>query len=240
MSLIKASRFLARLRVKQTDLFLRPGRSASSSSSSGSDSEDPKPDDGEKPISRFPIPEVGTLPPDMQEVMKEAKEKAGFLPNVFKTLSHRPEEMRAFVHYYDVVMNGREDGHLTKADRELIIVAVSAFNKCRYCIIAHSALHRIFSKNRILADQVAANWETADLDERRRAILKFAMQVAECKPLTESHFEELYQHGLEKEDAWDIGAVVALFSLSNRMAFLTSMTPNEEFYMLGRVDKPNK
>ncbi|GFO37938.1 alkylhydroperoxidase ahpd core:uncharacterized peroxidase-related protein [Plakobranchus ocellatus] len=189
-------------------------------------------------MSRFTIPEVDTLPPDMQQLMKEYKEQAGYIPNGFKAMSHKPEELRVFVHYFDVVMNGRENGHLTKADKELIIVAVSALNKCRYCIAAHSALHRIFSKSPVLADQIAANWETADLNERQKAILKFAMQVADCKPLTESHFEELYQHGLEKEDAWDIGAVVAFFSLSNRMALLTSIAPNEQFYTLGRVSKP--
>ncbi|RUS89349.1 hypothetical protein EGW08_002869 [Elysia chlorotica] len=233
MALFKVNRFLGLVKGKQiNNLFLNAGRLGTNNFGNKEYATN------KKPISRFPIPEVDTLPPDMQELLNETEEKAGFVPNVFKTLSHRPEEMRAFVNYYDAVMIGREDGNLTKADRELIVVAVSAHNKCRYCIVAHSALHRIFSKNRILADQVAANWETADIDDRQKAILEFAMQVAVCKPLSERHFEELYKHGLDEEDAWDIGSVVALFSLSNRMAFLTSMTPNEEFYMLGRVDKP--
>ncbi|KAK3744070.1 hypothetical protein RRG08_018699 [Elysia crispata] len=218
MSLFKVSRFLARAKGKQTKLLVNAGTLYSSTMNSGNKE---YATDG-KPISRFSIPKIDTLPPDMQELMNESMEKAGFVPNVFKTLSHRPEEMRAFVNYYDVVMSGRENGNLTKADRELIIVAVSAHNNCRYCIVAHSALHRIFSKNRILADQVAANWETADLDDRQKAILDFAMQVAVCRPLSERHFEELYKHGLDEEDAWDIGSVVALFSLSNRMAFLTT------------------
>lgn len=228
MALVKASSCLARVNRIQINL-VNAARLTHGSSSSD-----------KKLISRYPIPDEDTLPPDMQELMSETMKKAGFVPNVFKTLSHRPEEMRAFVNYYDVVMRDRENGHLTKADRELIIVAVSAHNNCRYCVVAHSALHRIFSKNHILADQVVANWETADLDDRQKAILKFAMQVAVCRPVSDSHFEELYKHGLDEEDAWDIGSVVALFSLSNRMAFLTSMVPNEEFYMLGRVNKPNK
>ncbi|XP_059179301.1 uncharacterized protein LOC131958343 [Physella acuta] len=191
-------------------------------------------------ISRYPVPDVRTLPSDMQKLIDEAKEKAGFVPNVFQTLSHRPKEMQAFVNYYDAVMEDRTGGHLTKADKEMIVVAVSAYNKCRYCIIAHSALFRIYSKNRILADQIAANWQTADIDDRQRSILNFALQVTKCEPLSETHFDALRQHGLDEEDAWDIGSVVALFSLSNRMAYLTSMVPNEEFYMLGRVPKEKK
>ncbi|CAL1536077.1 unnamed protein product [Lymnaea stagnalis] len=191
-------------------------------------------------ISRYPIPDSSHVPEDMQRLMEEAKEKAGFVPNVFQALSHRPKELRAFVNYYDTVMEDRAGGHLSKADKEMIIVAVSAYNKCRYCIIAHSALFRIYSKNRILADQIAANWETADIDERQRSILKFAMLIATCQPLSDKDFEVLSQQGLDQEDAWDIGSVVAFFSLSNRMAFLTSMAPNEEFYMLGRLPKSPK
>ncbi|CAG5134767.1 unnamed protein product [Candidula unifasciata] len=194
----------------------------------------------ERPISRFPIPDISEIPSDLREVIEEAQEKAGFTPNVFKTLSYRPNEMRAFVNYHNAVMENREGGNLTKADKEMIIVAVSAFNKCTYCIIAHSALCRIYSKNTILADQIAANWETADIDDRQRAILTFAMAVAKCQPLSDQHFEELYKHSLNQADAWDIGSVVALFSLSNRMAFLTSMRPNEELYMLGRIPRPPK
>lgn len=191
-------------------------------------------------ISRYPIPNSSQVPEDLQRLMEEAKEKGGFIPNVFQALSHRPKDLRAFVNYYETVMEDRPGGHLSKADKEMIIVAVSAYNKCRYCIVAHSALFRIYSKNRILADQVAANWETADIDDRQRTILKFAILVTTCQPLSDKDFEELNQHGLDQEDAWDIGSVVAFFSLSNRMAFLTSMVPNEEFYMLGRLPKAPK
>jgi uncharacterized peroxidase-related enzyme len=194
----------------------------------------------DRPISRYPIPDRSTVPSDMRQVMEEALEKGGFVPNVFQALSHRPDEMRAFVNFHGVVMGDREGGHVTKGDKELIIVAVSALNNCLYCIIAHGALCRIYNKNSVIADQVAANWETADIDDRQRAILTFAMTVAKCQPLSDEHFQALYKHGLDKEDAWDIGAVVALFSLSNRMAFLTGMVPNKEFYMLGRVPKPAK
>ncbi|XP_005089733.1 uncharacterized protein LOC101864574 [Aplysia californica] len=193
-----------------------------------------------KPISRFPVPDLDSVPEDLRQLMQENLDKAGFIPNVFQTLSHRPAELRAFVAYYEAVMNDREGGNISKADKELIIVAVSALNHCRYCIIAHGALFRIFSKHTTLADQVAANWKTADLDDRQRAILEFALEVAQCQPLQDSHFQALYQQGLNEEDAWDIGAVVALFSLSNRMAFLTEMAPNEEFYMLGRIPKKPK
>ncbi|XP_013064607.2 uncharacterized protein LOC106053573 [Biomphalaria glabrata] len=191
-------------------------------------------------ISSFPIPDASQLPEDLQKLMENAKEKGGFIPNVFQALSHRPEELRAFVKFYDAIMEDRNGGHLTKADKEMIVVAVSSYNKCRYCIIAHSALFRIYSKNKLLADQVAANWETADLDERQKAILQFAMKVTKCEALSEKDFETLTQHGLDREDAWDIGSVVAFFSLSNRMAYLTSMVPNEEFYLLGRVPKQKK
>lgn len=194
----------------------------------------------EKPISRFPVPDLDDIPEDIRQEMITTQEKAGFIPNVFKTLAHRPAEYRAFVTYYNAVMDNRKGGNINKADKELIIVAVSAFNKCKYCIIAHGALLRIFSKQPLLADQVAANWRTADLDDRQKAILEFAMEVAQCQPLQDSHFDALYQHGLDAEDAWDIGAVVALFSLSNRMAFLTNMVPNDEFYLMGRIPKKPK
>lgn len=191
-------------------------------------------------ISRFPVPDLESVPDDLKGLMEENQRKANFIPNVFQVLSHRPSELRAFLAYYEAVMNDRPGGNISKADKEMIIVATSALNKCKYCIIAHSALYRIFSKHATLADQVAANWETADLDERQRAILRFAIEVAECRPLQDSHFQSLYDHQLTQEDAWDIGSVVALFALSNRMAFLTNMVPNDEFYMMGRVPKSKK
>ncbi|XP_076070991.1 uncharacterized protein LOC143042520 isoform X1 [Mytilus galloprovincialis] len=188
-----------------------------------------------EPFSRFPIPSNDSLPADVQTTFQETKKKAGFVPNVFKALSYRPDELKAFIQYYDVVMD--EKGNLTKADKEMIIVATSAVNSCLYCIIAHGALHRIYSKDPYLADQIAANWKTADITDRQRAILEFADQLCHCKPLTDDNFEKLYEFGLTKDDAWDIGSVVALFALSNRMAFLTNMKPNEEFHLIGRVKR---
>ncbi|XP_070540960.1 uncharacterized protein [Ptychodera flava] len=191
------------------------------------------------PISRFPIPKKEDLPEDVVQQMNEVEEKSGFLPNVFKALSHRPDEFRAFFAYYDALMN-KETGRLTKADKEMIVVATSAHNNCIYCIVAHGALLRVFSKNRILADQVAANWRCADLDERQKAILEFAMVVCKSESVTEEHFSALEKHGFDREDAWDIGAIAALFALSNRMAHLSNMRPNDEFYLFGRIPREKK
>ncbi|KAL3870349.1 hypothetical protein ACJMK2_038421 [Sinanodonta woodiana] len=184
---------------------------------------------------RFPPTPLNSLPDDLQSYLKPIEEKTGFLPNVFKAMSHHPDELRAFINYYDIVMSER--GSLTKAEKEMIIVATSAENNCQYCIIAHGALHRIFSKNPHLADQLAINWRTADIDDRQRSILDFAIDLCHCQPLCEEKFKNLEKHGLSREDAWDIGAVVALFALSNRMAYLTNMKPNKEFYLMGRVPK---
>ncbi|XP_033763153.1 uncharacterized protein LOC117344499 [Pecten maximus] len=188
--------------------------------------------------SRFPVPDIEDLPQDMRDRMTEVEEKSGFMPNVFNAMSYRPDDLRCFMNYYDVVMGDR--GNLTKADKEMIIVATSSENGCLYCIIAHGALHRIYSRNPHVADQLAANWKTSDIDGRQYAILDFALDVCHCRPLSEEKFENLYKHGLTKEDAWDIGAVVALFALSNRMAYLTNMKPNKEFYLMGRVKREQK
>ncbi|XP_078669388.1 uncharacterized protein LOC144910309 isoform X1 [Branchiostoma floridae x Branchiostoma belcheri] len=193
----------------------------------------------DKAVSRFPIPNRSTLPQDIQDLMDEVEEKSGFLPNVFKALSHRPEEFRAFFKYYDALM-AKETGNLTKADREMIVVATSATNSCLYCVVAHGALLRIYSKKPLLADQVATNWHIADLDARQKAILEFATAVGASKTITEDHFHKLEQHGLDREDAWDIGAIAALFALSNRMAHLTDMRPNDEFYLMGRIPREKK
>ncbi|XP_052790133.1 uncharacterized protein LOC128224356 [Mya arenaria] len=189
-------------------------------------------------FSRFPVPPTDSLPEDVKARISEVTEKSGFTPNVFSTLSYRPAEFRAFFNYYDIVMEDR--GSLTMADKEMIVVVTSAENKCLYCIIAHSALHRIYSKQPELADQLSANWRTADIDNRQRAILEFALDLCHCRPLTEEHFTKLEAHGLTQDDAWDIGSVVGLFALSNRMAFLTNMKPNKEFYLMGRVKKEKK
>ncbi|XP_073508021.1 uncharacterized protein [Phyllobates terribilis] len=192
--------------------------------------------DGPRPISRYPVPYRKELPYDIVELMEEVERKGGFLPNVFKVMSHRPNEFRAFFAYYDVLMN-KESGNLTKADKELIIVATSVNNKCPYCVTAHSALHRIYSKKKTLADQVIVNPELADLNPRDRAMLEFALAVAKPENITEEHFGKLEEHGFNREDAWDIAMVTAFFAMANRIAHLTDMRPNEEFYILGRIPK---
>lgn len=189
----------------------------------------------EKPISRFPVPNMDTLPEDMQERMKEVEDKGGFLPNVFKVLAHRPDEFRAFFMYYDALM--LKEGNLTKAEKEMIVVATSSANSCMYCIVAHGALLRIYSKNPLLGDQITANWHSADLTEREKAIIQFAMRVCRSETIEDEHIAALEKHGLNTEDAWDVGAIAGLFALSNRMAHLTNMRPNEEFYSMGRVKK---
>lgn len=193
-----------------------------------------------KDFSRYPVPLLDVLPDDLQTRIKDVTEKSGFTPNVFSAMSYRPEEFRAFFMYYDAVMNDRQGGNLTKADKEMIVVATSSENNCLYCVIAHSALHRIYSKNPHLADQLAANWKTADLDSRQYAILDAAMDICHCRPLSEEKLKTLEDQGLSKDDVWDIGAVVALFALSNRMAFTTNLKPNEDFYLMGRVKKEKK
>ncbi|TNM99233.1 hypothetical protein fugu_013797 [Takifugu bimaculatus] len=187
-------------------------------------------------ISRFPVPNRKDLPYDMVELMDEVETKGGFLPNVFKVLSHRPAEFRAFFSYYNELMN-KETGSLTKADRELIVVATSIHNKCLYCVVSHSALHRIYSKKPTLADQVVVNYHNADLTPRELAMLDFAMAVCRSDTITEQHFQDLEKHGFDREDAWDIAAIAAFFTMSNRLAHLTDMRPNLDFYNMGRVPR---
>ncbi|XP_057206240.1 uncharacterized protein si:ch211-175m2.5 isoform X2 [Triplophysa rosa] len=172
--------------------------------------------------------------------MEEVEQKGGFLPNVFKVLSHRPAEFRAFFSYYNALMN-KESGGLSKADRELIVVATSAHNHCLYCVVSHSALHRIYSKKPMLADQVAVNYKAAELTARERAMLDFARTVCRSQTITEEHFSTLETHGFDRDDIWDIAAIAAFFAMSNRLAHLTDMRPNTEFYNMGRVprDKAN-
>ncbi|XP_039614158.1 uncharacterized protein si:ch211-175m2.5 [Polypterus senegalus] len=189
-----------------------------------------------KPIGRYPIPYKKDLPYDIVELMEEVETKAGFLPNVFKVLSRRPAEFRAFFAYYNAIMN-KETGNLTKMDRELIVVATSMNNKCLYCVVSHSALHRIYSKNPTLADQVIVNYEAAELKDRERAMLDFALAISRCDNITEEHFKNLEAHGFDREDAWDIATIAAFFSMSNRIAYFTDMRPNDEFYGMGRLPK---
>ncbi|XP_078392329.1 uncharacterized protein LOC144675389 [Cetorhinus maximus] len=188
----------------------------------------------EQPIGRYPVPYKKDLPYDIVELMEEVETKSGFLPNIFKVLSYRPVEFRAFFAYYNALMN-KETGNLSKADRELIIVATSANNHCPYCVIAHSALHRIYSKNPILADQVAVNRQLADLDDRQRAMLDFALTLSNAENINEDHLKKLEMHGFDREDAWDIATITAFFAMSNRLAHLINLRPNEEFYTLGRL-----
>ena len=189
-----------------------------------------------KPISRFPVPELTALPEDIRTKLVAVQEKAGFIPNVFLALAHRPDEFRAFFAYHDALME--KEGGLTKAEREMIVVATSGANECQYCVVAHGAILRIRAKDPLIADQVAINYRKADLTPRQRAMLDFAMHIAlDAASVGEEDFGELREHGFSQEDIWDIGAIAAFFALSNRMANLTAMRPNDEFYLMGRVPK---
>jgi 4-carboxymuconolactone decarboxylase len=187
-----------------------------------------------KSVSRFPVPELRDLPPDIQERIRAVQDKAGFVPNVFVALAHRPDEFRAFFAYHDALME--KEGGLTKAEREMIVVATSGANQCQYCVVAHGAILRVRAKDPLVADQVAINYRKADISERQRAMLDFAMKVSQRSgEVGEADFEPLRTHGWSDEDIWDIAAISAFFALSNRMANVLNMRPNDEFYLLGRV-----
>ena len=189
------------------------------------------------PISRYPVPELADLPEDLRQRMLEVQEKAGFIPNVFLGLAHRPDELRAFMAYHDALLL-KETGSLSKGEREMIIVATSAANHCLYCVVAHGAILRIYEKKPLVADQVAVNWRKAEIPPRQRAMLEFAMKVCErSHEIEQVDIDALAAHGLSAEDAWDIAAITAFFGLSNRMANVTAMRPNDEFYLMGRVPK---
>jgi len=191
-------------------------------------------------ISRYPVPELPDLPDDIREKILQVQEKAGFVPNVFITLAHRPDEFRAFFAYHDALML-REASRLSKAEREMIVVTTSGVNHCQYCVIAHGAILRIYAKNPQIADQVAIDFRKADITPRQKAMLEFAVKLARTpEALTEADDEMLRQHGFSDEDIWDIGAITAFFALSNRMAHLIAMRPNDEFYLLGRVPPAKK
>ena len=188
------------------------------------------------PISRYPVPALADLPDDIRTRIVEVQEKAGFVPNVFVTLAHRPDEFRAFFAYHDALML-RESG-LSKAEREMIVVATSGANDCLYCIVAHGAILRIYAKNPLVADQVAVNYRKADITPRQKAMLAFALKVAtNSVAIDDDDFAALRGHGFSDEEIWDVGAIAAFFALSNRMANLISMRPNDEFYVMGRVPK---
>ncbi|MFY8083455.1 MAG: peroxidase-related enzyme [Rubrivivax sp.] len=189
------------------------------------------------PISRYPVPALENLPEDIRTRILEVQAKAGFVPNVFLALAHRPAEWRAFVAYHDALML-KEGGHLSKGDREMIVVATSAANECLYCVVAHGAILRIYEKKPLVADQVAINWRKADITPRQRAMLAFAMKVCQrSHEIDDADFAALREHGLDEEDAWDIAAITAFFGMSNRLANATGMKPNDEFYLMGRVPK---
>lgn len=185
------------------------------------------------PISVFDVPTEAELPEDIRARILAVQDKAGFVPNVFWVLAHRPEEFRAFFAYHDALME-KESG-LTQGEREMIVVATSGINQCQYCVVAHGAILRIREKNPLIADQVATNYRKADITPRQKAMLDFAVQVSNA-PHTVGEVERaaLREHGFDDEDIWDIGAIAAFFALSNRMANLTAMRPNDEFYLMGR------
>ena len=192
-----------------------------------------------QPISRFPIVEYAHLPADIQQRFTEVQEKAGFIPNIFLTLARRPEEFRAFFAYHDTLMEKATDG-LNMAEREMIVVATSARNQCQYCVIAHGAILRIRAKNPQIADQLAANYRKADISERQRAMLDFALKVSQqAETIDDADYQLLNGFGFDDEDIWDIGAISAFFGLSNRIVNLSSMRTNDEFYLMGRVPRNN-
>jgi uncharacterized peroxidase-related enzyme len=193
-----------------------------------------------KPISRFPVPELKDLPADIRERIEAVQAKTGFVPNVFLALAHRPAEWRAFVAYHDALMDKEPGGTVTlsKAEREMIVVATSGANQCQYCVVAHGAILRVRARNPLIADQVAVNYRKADITPRQRAMLDFAMQVAlESQTVADADLERLRVQGFSDEDLWDIAAIAAFFAMSNRLANVTSMRPNDEFYLLGRIAK---
>jgi uncharacterized peroxidase-related enzyme len=185
------------------------------------------------PISRFPVPKLADLPEDVRARIEKVQEKSGFIPNVFLVLAHRPEEFRAFMAYHDALMD--KPGGLSKAEREMIVVATSAANQCQYCVVAHGAILRIRAKNPLIADQVAINYRKADITPRQRLMLDFALKVALCSAtVADEDIGRLVEAGFSREDVWDIAAIAAFFAMSNRMANVTGMRPNDEFYTLGR------
>ena len=191
---------------------------------------------------RFPFPAIENLPEDLRAKILEVQQKAGFVPNVFLTLAHRPDEFRAFFAYHDALLL-RDTGPngLTKGEKEMIIVTTSGANGCLYCVVAHGAILRIYEKNPLIADQLAVNYLKADITPRQKAMLGFAMKVCNASyAVGDDDFAQLHEHGFTDEDAWDIAGITALFGLSNRMANFTSMRPNDEFYLMGRLPRSAK
>ncbi len=187
--------------------------------------------------SRYPLPDLNSLPDDIRTRILQVQEKAGFIPNVFLAFARRPAEWRAFFAYHDALME-REESSLSKAEREMIVTVTSAHNECLYCVVAHGALVRIYEKAPLLADQLAVNYRKADISPRQRAMLDFAMKVCtRSQEISDADFAPLHEHGFDDEDIWDIAAITAFFGLSNRMASFAGMQPNTEFYLMGRVPR---
>lgn len=190
-----------------------------------------------EPISRFPTREPHELPDDLRERINAIADRSGFVPNVFLALGHRPRELRAFLDYHDAVME-REDSSLSKAERELVVVATSGANSCTYCVVAHGAILRIRARDPRIADRVATNPWTVELSERQRAIVDLALALAvEPATFSETDLEDARDAGLTDDEVWDVGAITALFALSNRIAHLTALRPNDEFYLMGRLPR---
>ncbi len=191
----------------------------------------------DQPISRFPLPELADLPQDIQQRITEVQEKAGFVPNVFLALAWRPDEFRAFFSYHDTLMEKETPG-LSMAEREMIVVATSARNQCQYCVIAHGAILRIRAKSPYIADQLATNYRKADISERQKAMLDYALKVSRhAEKINDADHQRLRDHGFDEDDIWDIGAISAFFGLSNRIVNMSSMRTNDEFYLIGRVPR---
>lgn len=185
-------------------------------------------------ISRFPVPDLADMPEDIRTRILAVQEKSGFVPNVFLVLAHRPDEFRAFFAYHDALMD--KPGNLTKAEREMVVVATSNLNQCQYCVVAHGAILRIRAKNPLIADQVAVNYRKADITDRQKAMIEFGIKVSgEAYKVGEDDMARLKTFGFDEEDIWDIAAIAAFFGLSNRLANVTNMRPNAEFYALGRM-----
>ena len=190
----------------------------------------------EHAISRYPVPELKDLPDDIRELIEKVQEKSGFVPNVFLALAHRPAEFRAFFAYHDALME--KDEGLTKAEREMIVVATSGLNQCQYCVVAHGAILRIRAKDPLIADQVAINYRKSDISPRQMAMLDFAAKVCkEAESVNDADYAVLREHGFSDDDIWDIGAITAFFGLSNRMVNVADIRPNDEFYLLGRLPR---
>ena len=187
------------------------------------------------PISRFKVPELNELPEDIRQRILAVQEKAGFIPNIFLALAHRPDEFRAFFSYHDALME--KSGGLSKAEREMIVVATSGINQCIYCVVAHGAILRIREKNPLIADQVATNYRKADITAKQKLMLDFAVKVSQrAHEIQDSDITTLQQNGFSSEEIWDIGSIAALFALSNRMANMADIRPNTEFYTMGRSE----